>query len=269
MIPEDNQTQTDSWNSGNPYEHFMGRWSSLVAREFLAWMAVPRASSWLDIGCGTGVLTRQILQDFQPQSVIGVDSSEDFIAHARETFPEPAAEFRVGLAESLEADSNAMDAAVSGLVLNFISQPEAAVAEMIRVTKPGGEVGLFLWDYAEGMEMLRYFWDAVAELDENARELDEGVRFPICREGQLEALARKSGLREVEAVPIDVRTEFRDFDDFWQPFLGKAGPAPAYVSGLSPGTRYHLESRLRKVLPSNGDGSITLNARAWAVKGTA
>lgn len=263
------QTNNDSWLSGNPYEQFMGRWSSLIAQEFLRWLAVPPARKWLDVGCGTGVLARLILQHYQPQHVVGVDPSNDFIAYAKRSINHPSVQLTVGLAQSLDIPSNSMDAVVSGLVLNFIPQPEEAVTEMIRVAKPGGQIGIFLWDYADGMEMLRFFWDAAIELDDDARELDEGVRFPICREGQLEALAQSSRLRNVEAVPIDVTTVFRNFDAYWQPFLGNAGPAPSYVMGLSLDARQELETRLRQALPVNEDGSISLNARAWAVKGTA
>jgi SAM-dependent methyltransferase len=175
----------------------------------------------------------------------------------------------VGLAQALELDSDSMDAAVSGLVLNFVPQPEVAILEMLRVTKPGGKIGIFLWDYADGMQMLRYFWDAAVELDHNANVLDEGVRFPLCLEGQLESLVREVGLKQVETTAIEVKTVFQNFDDYWQPFLGKVGPAPAYTMGLDPINRQKLEDKLRNSLPIDADGSISLNARAWAVKGAA
>ena len=177
--------------------------------------------------------------------------------------------FKVGLAQSLELDSNSMDAVVSGLVLNFVPQPKDAVLEMLRVTKPGGNIGIFLWDYADGMQMLRYFWDAAVELDHNAREHDEGISFPICREGQLESLIREVGLKQVEATAIEIKTVFQNFDDYWQPFLGKVGPAPSYVMSMNQKDRQKLEDKLRNSLPIDDDGSISLIARAWAVKGTA
>ena len=140
---------------------------------------------------------------------------------------------------------------------------------MLRVTAPGGVVGVYLWDYAEGMQMLRYFWNVAVELDQSARELDEGVRFPICRQGQLALLAETAGLKQVEATAIEVTTVFQNFDDYWRPFLGAVGPAPSYVQSLSTINRQRLEDRLRETLPANVDGAISMTARAWAVKGVA
>jgi hypothetical protein len=119
------------------------------------------------------------------------------------------------------------------------------------------------------MQMMRYFWDAAVELDNNAREHDSGVRFPICQEGQLESLVREVGMKQVEATAIEINTVFQNFDDYWQPFLGKVGSPSSYVMGLNPVDRQKLEDKLRISLPIDDDGSISLSARAWAVKGTA
>lgn len=259
----------DSWQSAMAYEKFMGRWSTLVAQKFLSWLAIAPARSWLDVGCGTGSLTRLILERYQPKEIISIDASSDFISHAQRSITDPVAHFKVGLAQSLEMASQSMDAVVSGLVLNFVPQPEVAISEMLRVTKPGGKIGIFLWDYAEGMQMLRYFWEAATELDLNANKFDEGLRFPLCREGQLESLARKAGLKQVEATSIEVKTVFQDFDDYWQPFLGKVGPAPSYLMSLDQNARQKLKDKLRNSLPIDENGSISLLARAWAVKCTA
>lgn len=258
----------DYWNSGIAYERFMGRWSTLVAQKFLSWLDIAPARTWLDVGCGTGSLTRRILESCQPKGIISIDSSTDFISHAGQSITHPSVHFKVGLAQSLELDSNSIDVAVSGLVLNFVPEPEKAVLEMARVTRPGGKIGIFLWDYAEGMQMLRYFWDAAVELDASARELDEGVHFPICREGQLESLFREVGLKQVDAAAIEIKTVFQNFDDYWQPFLGKVGSAPSYVMGMKQEDIQKLKEQLRRSLPFNPDGSISLTARAWAVKGT-
>jgi SAM-dependent methyltransferase len=162
-----------------------------------------------------------------------------------------------------------MDAVVSGLVLNFVPQPEIAILEMLRVTKPGGKIGIFIWDYADGMQMLRYFWDAAVELNTKASEFDEGIRFPLCQEGQLEALVRTVGLTQVEAAPIEIETGFQNFDDYWQPFLGMVGSAPSYIKSLNQKARQKLEDQLRNSLPIDNNGSISILARAWAVKSTA
>jgi SAM-dependent methyltransferase len=258
----------DSWPSGIAYERFMGRWSTLVAHKFLSWLAAPPARIWLDVGCGTGSLTKLILEEHHPKEIISVDSSGDLISYARRSITDPSVHFKVGMAQSLELDSNSIDVVVSGLVLNFVPQPKAAILEMLRVTKPGGKIGIFLWDYANGMQMLRYFWDAAVQLDNNANEFDEGIRFPLCQEGQLESLIREAGLKQVEATAIEVKTVFQNFDDYWQPFLGNVGPAPNYTMRLNQKDRQKLEDKLRKSLPIDADGSISLIARAWAVKGT-
>lgn len=255
------------WSSGNAYEQFMGRWSTQITQKFLQWLDVPADSRWGDVGCGPGTLSRVILDAHHPKEVIALDSSSEFVAYAQNAMPDPRIQVRVGLAQALDLPPNSMDAMVSGLVLNFVPQPDAALREMHRVTRTGGTVGVFLWDYAEGMEMLRYFWDAATALDEQAIPLDEGIRFPLCREGALEKLAQQTGFSQVEAAPIEVQTIFQNFDDFWQPFLGNVGPAPAYCTSLQPEARQRLENRLRETLPMQADGAIPLRARAWAVKG--
>jgi SAM-dependent methyltransferase len=259
----------DSWASGVAYERFMGRWSTLLAHKFLSWLDIAPARTWLDVGCGTGSLTKLILESYQPKEIIAIDSSVDFISHAQRSITNPCVQFKVGLAQSLELDSNTIDAVVSGLVLNFVPEPKEAILEMLRVTKPGGKIGIFLWDYADGMQMMRYFWDAAVEIDDNAREHDSGVRFPICQEGQLESLVWEVGLKRVEATAIEINTVFKNFDDYWQPFLGKVGSPSSYVMGMNPEDRQRIEDKLRKSLPFAEDGSISLIARAWAVKGTA
>jgi SAM-dependent methyltransferase len=263
------QNKSDSWLSGNQYEKFMGRWSELVALNFLEWLAVSPGSSWLDVGCGTGSLTKLILEKYKPKKIISIDSSPEFIKHTQQSIINPVVHFQVGQAEELELEPDSVDAVVSGIMLNFVQSPEAAVKEMIRVTKPGGIVGIFLWDYAEGMEMLRYFWNAAVELSPNAKEYDEGNRFPICKEGQLEFLVKDCGLKKVEAAPIEVTTVFRNFDDYWIPFLGNVGPAPAYNMSMNEEDRQRLKNKLKEKLPIAEDGSISLPAKVWAVKGTA
>jgi ubiquinone/menaquinone biosynthesis C-methylase UbiE len=261
------QNKNDSWSSGNQYEIFMGRWSNLVAGKFLTWLDVPPDSTWLDVGCGTGALTKLILQTCKPKKIISIDLSSEFIFYAKQSINDPVVSFQVGSAEALELETNSVDAVVSGIMLNFVPQPEKAVNEMLRVTKPGGTIGIFLWDYAYGMQMLRYFWDAVIELNSKAKEFDEGLRFPLCREGQLEALVNKCGLKQVEALPIEVKTVFKNFDDYWKPFLENVGPAPSYVMSLEETERQKLKNKLLETLPIEKDETISLMARAWAVKG--
>ena len=141
------------------------------------------------------------------------------------------------------------------------------VSEMRRVLNPNGTAGLYVWDYAGEMQLMRYFWDAAVALNPAARELDEGVRFPICRPQALEQLFAGAGLHAIQSRAIDVPTVFRDFDDYWTPFLGGQAPAPGYCMSLSEDKRAELRERLRSTLPIQADGSIQLIARAWAVKG--
>ncbi len=255
------------WASGDSYEAYVGRWSRLVAREFLTWLKAPAGGRWLDVGCGTGVLSRVILERVSPSEVQGIDPSEGFIAHAREQMKDERAEFRVGDAQALPYEDERFDAAVAGLVLNFVPDAPRAVGEMARVTRGGRVVGAYVWDYAGEMQLMRHFWDAAVETDPAARELDEGRRFPMCQPEPLEALFRGAGLGEVEVRTIDVPTVFRDFDDYWTPFLGGQAPAPGYAMSLSEGRRAALRERIRASLPIERDGSIRLTARAWAVRG--
>ena len=144
-----------------------------------------------------------------------------------------------------------------------------ALAEMARVTRTGGRVAAYVWDYAGRMEPMRRFWEAAAALDPSAAALDEGRRFPICRPEPLARLFRDAGLAGVEVRPIEVPTRFRDFDDYWAPFLGGQGPAPGYAMALDEPRRAMLREELRARLPAASDGSIPLVARAWAARGVA
>jgi SAM-dependent methyltransferase len=225
--------RTDVWAAGAPYEPYVGRWSRRVARGLLNWLSIPAQQDWLDVGCGTGALTEVILEQGQPHAVKGIDASAGFIAHAKAHLDDSRVTFEVGDAQALPFESASFDAVVSGLVLNFVPQPQRAAAEMARVARPGGTVAAYVWDYAGKMELMRYFWDAAVALDPSALELDEGRRFPLCQPSPLAELFESAGLQAVEVRPIDVSTPFRDFDDYWSPFLGGQGPAPGYAMSLS------------------------------------
>lgn len=256
------------WAVGDAYEAYVGRWSRLVADAFVRWLDVPTGLRWLDVGCGTGALTATILAVADPAEVIGVDPSDAFLTGARARITDGRSTFHTGDARSLPLPDNHVDVIVSGLALNFVPEPGLAVAESVRVAKPGGLVAAYVWDYAEGMAMMRSFWDAAVALDPAAAELDEGPRFPVCRPESLSALWTETGLADVAVAPIDVPTVFADFDDFWTPFLGGQGPAPGYVMSLTDRDRLALRDLLRARLPTDPDGSIPLTARAWAVRGT-
>jgi SAM-dependent methyltransferase len=261
---------TEAWTDGDAYERYVGRWSRLVAREFIAWLAVPAGERWLDVGCGTGALSRTILDLAQPAAVLGIDPAEAYVASARERTADSRAEFRVGDARAVPVSDGAFGAVVSGLVLNFVPAPDRqqAVVGMGRAARDGGVVAAYVWDYADGMRMMRHFWDAAVELDGAAGAVDEALRFPICRPEPLAALFGDAGLRDVEVRVIEVPTMFRDFDDYWTPFLGGQGAAPHYLMSLDEDRRAELAVLVRSRLPFAPDGSIRLDARAWAVRGT-
>jgi SAM-dependent methyltransferase len=258
----------EEWAVGDAYEAYVGRWSRRVAEAFLPWLGVPAGRRWLDVGCGTGALTATILAGADPVEVVGVDTSEGFLATARARTGAGRATFHVGDARSLPLPGGHFDAVVSGLAVNFVPDPLGAVAEFARVAGSGRVAAAYVWDYAEGMAMMRYFWDAAAALDPAAADLDEGRRFPLCRPEPLRRLWTDAGLYEVSVEAIDVPTTFADFDDFWGPFLGGQGPAPGYVMSLTEERCVALRERLRASLPSEVDGSVRLTARAWAVRGT-
>lgn len=258
---------TETWGSGANYEAYVGRWSRVIAREFIPWLAVPAAKRWLDVGCGTGALTQTILDVAAPEAVTGVDPSEGFLAHARATITDPRARFLVGDARALPIESESCDAIVSGLALNFVPDTARALAELARVTRPDGTVAVYVWDYAGEMQFMRYFWDAAAAVDPHARELDEGPRFPICHPNALERRFSEAHLRDVTTRAIDIATTFRDFDDYWTPFLGGQGAAPSYLMSLDEQQRVAIRERLRATVPAAPDGSIALVARVWAARG--
>jgi SAM-dependent methyltransferase len=262
----ENIRREDVWAAGDLYEPYVGRWSRRVAREFLQWLGMPPGIDWLDVGCGTGALTRTIVECANPRVARGIDRSPGFVEYARSHAGEPA-RFDVGDAQSLPIDDASVDAAVSGLVLNFVPQPSQAVAEMARVVRSGGTVAAYVWDYAGRMELMRHFWDAAVALDPRAGELDEGRRFPLCQSQPLTRLFADARLSAVEVRAIDIPTVFRDFDDYWSPFLGGQGPAPGYAMALDESKRNALADRIRSNLPIEKDGTIRLIARAWAVRG--
>jgi SAM-dependent methyltransferase len=257
----------ERWGVGDAYERFMGRLSRPVAARFVAWLGVPPGQHWLDVGCGTGALSETILSLAAPSGLLGIDPAPGFVMHAESQLVSDTARFEVGDAQAIPARDGAFDVAVSGLVLNFVPRPEQALAEMARVTRPGGVVALYVWDYADGMQCLRVFWDVATALDPGALAVDEGRRFPICRPEPLERLASEAGLGDVATAAIEVPLRFSGFDDYWMPFLGAQGPAPGYVVSLPNERRDALREGLRERLHAAADGSITLTARAWAVRG--
>lgn len=255
----------DAWSAGQNYEHYMGRWSRQMAGQFLEWLAPPSDAAWLDIGCGTGALTATILAQCAPRSVLSIDPSEGFLAHARSTIADNRAHFEVAGAQALPVGDATVDVAVSALVMNFVPDRQAALTEMLRVLKPIGLLAFYVWDYPNGgIGFIDVFWKAAAGLDPAAAALDEAKRFPFCTREGLAEMCRTAGLRSIVVEPLEIETVFPDFEAFWQPFTLGAGPAPGYCASLSEEGRTALKAALADKL---GPGRpIRLPARAWAVK---
>jgi SAM-dependent methyltransferase len=247
----------------------MGGWSRGVAREFLVWLDPRPRLRWLDVGCGTGALTSEILalEPGAPSTVHGVDASAEFIQRARATILDCRAQFDAAVAGDLPFEDGTFDIVLSALLLNFVPEPLAAVREMARVASSDGVVASYVWDYAGEMQPLRHFWDAILDAVPSAAELDEVRRFSLCRPQPLRALFADAGLQCLEVHAIDSRATFRDFDDYWSRFLAGQGAAPSYLMSLPEERRLTVEKFLRGRLPRERDGSIDLVTRAWAIRG--
>lgn len=257
----------NKFDNATAYEQYVGRWSREIAKEFINWLDVPSDHVWLDIGAGTGILSDVILSQARPTKVVGVDTSQAYIDLAQNRITDTRAEFYVGDANNLDLSNINFDVAVAGLVINFVPSPQQAINNMAKSVKAGGLVAAYVWDYVDKMEMMRYFWDAAIQIDSDAKELDSGQRFPICHPDNLQTLFEEAGLKAIDVVAIDIETVFKDFDDYWQPYIAAQGSVSKYLRSLNDETRDALGVYLQKQLPTEADGSIHLIARAWAVKG--
>jgi SAM-dependent methyltransferase len=259
----------DVWSSGESYDAYVGRWSRPVAAAFVGWLDRPPGARWLDVGCGTGALAEAVLSAAAPTDVVGVDPSPAFVASATAAVPDPRVRFGVGDARALPVGNGWFDVAVSGLMLNFVAERTAVLGEMRRAVGHGGVVAAYVWDYPDGMQMMGAYWDAAEELGLADPTAHEAVRFGFCRPDPLRATFAAAGLSGADVTEIVVPTVFGDFDDFWSPFLGGTGAAPAHLAALPPDQQLHLRDAVRERLPVADDGAIRLTARAWAVRGTA
>jgi ubiquinone/menaquinone biosynthesis C-methylase UbiE len=258
----------DTWTAGRSYEAYMGRWSRRVATAFLRRLDAPAEADWIELGCGTGALTAAVLAAFAPRSLLAVDPSEDFLAAARAAIPDPRVRFERGQGGALPVADSTIDVAVSGLVLNFVPDRSAALADLLRALRPGGRLAFYVWDYAGGgLEFVDSFWKAAAEVDPQAADLDEARRFPFANRDAIAAECAAAGFAAIEVEPVEVETVFTDFADFWTPFTLGAGPAPGYCRSLDPARRDRLRAGLEASLGT--DGPIAMQARAWAARARA
>jgi SAM-dependent methyltransferase len=262
----DMERDTDRWTSGADYDQWMGRWSRLLAREFLKWLDLPRGLHWIDVCCGSGVVTESVVEFCGPGRVTGIDASPQQIDFARQHRAQSNVTFQTGNAMELPFADSSFDVAVCGLGLNYIPNPVRGLEEFHRVVRPEGTIAVYVWDYSEGSRFLREFWDAAAAIDSEAVDFDQARRFPMCTPEGLRALFEQTGLQDSTVHALNVLTRFESFDDYWQPLLTGQGSAPNYLATRDQHCKTLIRDRLREVLPSDALGKIELPARAWAIR---
>lgn len=268
MLVDVTGAQDPIFSEARAYERFMGRWSRDLAPLLVRFSGVRDGDSVLDVGSGTGALTAAVAAAAPSSRIIGIDPAAPYIALAQSQYGSVLISFEVGDAQRMRFASSTFDRTLSLLVFNFIPDARKALREMKRVTTQKGTVAAAVWDYGEGMEMLRVFWDEAVALQPASAAKDER-NMPFCRRGELASVWREQGLENVVEEGMTIETRFASFDDYWTPFLEKQGPAGAYTASLSASDREALRLRLRQRLIGTGaDRPIVMRARAWAVRGT-
>jgi SAM-dependent methyltransferase len=250
----------------------MGRWSARLAPLFVHFVGVKDEQRILDVGCGTGSLSRALLALNKTIRVDGVDPVADYVSFARQTTPSPRAQFSQAPGHALPFANATFDAVLALLVLQDVVDPNRTVVEMVRVTRPGRLVAACQWDFRNGLSMLSLMWEAAEAVapEAVARHHTGKAELP-CGRADLMGLAElwtRSGLSEVRATSLELSMEFSSFDDFWLPFLGGATSTSTFAAAINQETGGALARKLRNMIPKmRPDGSFVLPARAWAVAG--
>jgi SAM-dependent methyltransferase len=247
--------------AADAYEAFMGRYSRGLSPQMADLAGVTRGQRALDVGCGPGILTEELVARLGAEAVAAVDPSESFVGAARERLPD--VEVHRAAAEDLPFDDRRFDVALAQLVVHFMTDPVRGIGEMKRVTRPGGVVAACVWDLAGGHAPLSAFWTAARELDPG---VDDESQMPGARAGHLVELFEAAGLADVQPATLTVSLEHASFDDWWDPYTGGVGPAGGYVARLDEEHRVALRERCRDLLP---EAPFTLTSRAWAARGIA
>lgn len=247
--------------SADAYDRFMGRYSVLLGPQLADFARVRSGQKVIDVGCGPGALTRELVDRVGPTNVFAVDPSKPFVAAVRERFP--AVDVRLASAEELPFPDKAFDAALAQLVVHFMSDPVAGLREMARVVRSGGVIAACVWDHAGSGGPLSLFWNAAREL--NPEVLDESS-LAGARKGHLAELFAKAGLRSVETTVLIATVTHASFEEWWEPFTLGVGPAGAYVAGLEMQRRAELRERCRELLRKT---PFDVAARAWTARGLA
>jgi SAM-dependent methyltransferase len=246
--------------AADAYDRFMGRYSRLLSAQMADLAGVARGQRAVDVGCGPGALTGELVARLGAESVAAIDPSESFVAAARQRHP--GVEVHQATAEALPFDDDAFDVALAQLVVHFMTDPVAGISEMGRVTRTGGSVVACVWDLAGGRAPLSPFWAGVREVDPGVE--DEGARAGA-RMGELARLFETAGLRAVASMELVVRLEHPTFDEWWEPYAGAVGPAGSYLVAQTPERKAAIRARCHALL---GDGPFTLESVAWAARGT-
>jgi SAM-dependent methyltransferase len=247
--------------AADAYDRFMGRYSQPLAPQLADFAGVRAGQRVLDVGCGPGALTSELVARLGADAVVAADPSEPFVQAARERHP--GVEVALASAEDLPFEDEAFDAALAQLVVHFMNDPVAGLAEMRRVTRPGGVGAASVWDHGAEQSPLAPFWQAARDLHPDAPD-ESGLAGT--REGHLAELLAEAGWLDVEDDALAVHVEHDTFDEWWQPFTLGVGPAGAFVAGLDADAARELREHCRRLL---GDGPIVIPARAWAARGRA
>jgi len=247
--------------AADAYDRFMGRYSSLLSAQLADLAGIEAGQRALDVGCGPGTLTAELVKRLGAEAVAAVDPSEPFVAAARERHP--GVDVRLAPAEELPFPDGSFDAALAQLVVHFMADPVAGLAEMARVTRPDRAVAACVWDYAGERTLISLFWQAARKLDPHVQD-ESGLAG--AREGQLVELFAAAGLHDVEQAELPVSVEYETFEDWWQPFTLGVGPAGAYAKSLGDEQLAELRERCRRALPER---PFALTGYAWAARGAA
>jgi ubiquinone/menaquinone biosynthesis C-methylase UbiE len=252
------------FTDGEAYERLMGRWSRLVGVAFLDWLDIPKGLRWLDVGCGNGAFTEELVARSAPAAVVAIDPSEDQLAYARTRTRAEMADFRVGDAQKLAFDDGSFDVAIMALVISFLPNPDKAIAEMTRVVRPGGWVATYMWDIPGGGVPVDPIYVTLESMGITSGRPPNSA---ISRREAMQELWEKAGLASVETRVIRIPVTYSSFDEFWDSNTVPIGPQGKLIAGMSKAAREQLRTRVRERLPVGSDGRIAYEAFANAVKG--
>jgi len=252
------------FTDGAAYERMIGRWSRMVAQSFLDWLNPPKNLRWLDVGCGNGAFTEELIARCAPAAVTAIDPSDDQLAHARTRPAVQMTDFRIGDAQNLPFAAGSFDAAAMALVIAFLPDPSRAAAEMARVVRPGGWVTAYMWDTLGGGSPVNPLYLALESMGMTS------VRPPnpaAAGRDTMQGLWKDAGLEMVETRVIRIQTVYANFDDFWDSNTVPIGPQGKVIASMSPSAKAELRIRLRDHLPESSNGSLVYQSFANAVKG--